>query len=481
MHTGALISLTGSRQGGETFRQLQQGTTAAGDDSLLHGGAGGIEGILNPQLAVFELGFRGSPHLDHRHATGQLGDPLLQLLAVVIGVGVVELALDRGHAIANGGLVIAVGHDRGAVLGDRDAPGLPQLGEPGFLQAHGLVFTHHGAAGEDRDIGQHGLAAIAKAWRPHSRHLQHAAVLVYHQGGQGFAVHLLGQNQQRPAALRHRFEHGHQVGDGADLAVGDQDQGVFKDALTALLIGDEIGGAVAPIEGHPLGDFQLGGQGGRLLHSDHPVGANLGHGLGDHPTDLVVVAGAHGGHLTDGIATHRLGALSDPRDDVGRRFFHAAAQAYGAGPGRHVFQTFAHQGLGQKGGGGGAIAGSVLGFAGHLLHQLGADVFEWILEFDLLGDGDAVIDDVGSAEFFLQHHVAATGADGHLHRVGQGIDTPLQGAAGGIREADQLGHDNGTDSVGFRVPQRPAASEVVRGGESRIAASPWAAEPLQAR
>ena len=377
--------------------------------------------------------------------------------------------------------MLAVGHDRGAVLGDRDAAGLAQLGEAGFVQAHGLVFAHHGGAREDRDIGQHGFAAIAEAGCPHGRHLQHAAILVDHQGGQGFTVHLLGQDQQRAAALRHRLQYGYQVGDGADLAVGDQDQGVFKDALPALLIGDEIGRAVAPVKGHPLGDFQLGGQGGRLLNGDDPVGAHRAHGLGDHPTDLLIVAGAHGRHLTDGIAAHGLGALSDLGDDLGGRLFHAAAQAHGVGSGRHIFQAFAHQGLGQQGGGGGAVPSGVLGFAGYLLHELGADVLERILEFDVAGDGDAVIDDVGCAEFLLQHHVAAAGADGHLHRVGQGIDTPLQGATGGIREADQLGHDNAIDSVEFRVPQRPAAVLACRGGESRITPSLWAADPLRAR
>jgi hypothetical protein len=101
------------------------------------------------------------------------------------------------------------------------------------------------------------------------------------------------------------------------------------------------------------------------------------------------------------------------------------------------------QGLGEHGGGGGAIASFVFGFACHLLDQLGANVFERILQFDFLGDGHAVIDNVGGPKLLLEHHVAALGPDGDLDRIRQGVDAAFQGCAGCIREADQLGHGDG--------------------------------------
>ena len=94
LDAGALIALAASRQAGEPFGQLQQGAAATSNDSLLHRSAGGVEGVFDAQLAVLELGFGGSTHLDHGNPSGQFGDPLLQFFAVVIGVGVVELALD---------------------------------------------------------------------------------------------------------------------------------------------------------------------------------------------------------------------------------------------------------------------------------------------------------------------------------------------------------------------------------------------------
>ena len=207
-NAGALIALAGSGQAIEALGQLKQGATPASNDAFLHGGAGRIEGILDAQLAVLQLGFGGGAHLDHGHTPGQLGDPLIELLAVVFGIGVVKFAPDRGHPVGNGGLVVPVGHDRGAVLGDGDAARLAEFGQPGLVQGHGLVFADHGGASQDGDVTEHGLAAITEARGPHGGHLEHTAVFVHHQGGQGFAFHLLGQDQQGPPALGNGLEHG---------------------------------------------------------------------------------------------------------------------------------------------------------------------------------------------------------------------------------------------------------------------------------
>src|SRR4029450_2026475 len=46
---------------------------------------------------------------DHRDAAGQLGQPLLQLLAVVVGGGLLDLLLDLGHAALDLGLLAGAG------------------------------------------------------------------------------------------------------------------------------------------------------------------------------------------------------------------------------------------------------------------------------------------------------------------------------------------------------------------------------------
>ena len=232
-------------------------------------------------------------------------------------------------------------------------------------------------------------------------------------------------------------------------------------ALPPVLIRDEVRGAVAPIEGHPLGDLHLGRQGFGFLHGDHPVGADPVHGFGDHPAHLFVVAGAHGGHLTDGITLHGGAAAGDPLHGPVHGKFHAAAEFHGIRPCGHIAQAFAHHGLGENGGGGGAISCRVFGFGGHLLHQLGPQIFKGVGEFDLLGDRHAVVDNVRRSKFLFQHHIATLRADGDPHCIGQGIDAPLQGVSGGVGELDQLGHGWKSWSTGLltRLPHGGRGTE----------------------
>ena len=56
-------------------------------DALLEGSTGGLQCVLDAVLLLLHLGLGRSADLDHRDAAGQLRQPLLQLLAVEVGVG----------------------------------------------------------------------------------------------------------------------------------------------------------------------------------------------------------------------------------------------------------------------------------------------------------------------------------------------------------------------------------------------------------
>ena len=59
---------------------------------------------------------------------------------------------------------------------------------------------------------------------------------------------------------------------------------------------------------------------------------------------------------------------------------------------------------------------------GDLAHHLGAHVLELVFELDFLGDGHAVLGDAGRAEALVEHDIAALGAEGHPHRIGENVD-----------------------------------------------------------
>ena len=361
LNPGALIALQLLDKAVQPIGQLQECCSTTGNNAFFDRCTRGVQGILNPQLAVLEFRFRWGTDLDDGNAAGEFGDALVQLLAVIVGVGGIEFPLDRCDAVCDGGTVIIRGHDRGVLLADGDATGFAEVRQLDLVQGHGPVFADQCSTGEDGDVGQGRFATFAEGWGTDSRHLQHAAVAIHHKGRQGFAIHFLGQDEQRRTTLLNRLKHGNQVSNGADLAIGEQDQRIFELTDLTIGVGHEIGRAVAAIEGHAFGDLKLRGQGFGFLNGDHPICADAIHGFGNHPSHFVVTTGTDGGHLTDGISRYGLTALLEAIHHLCDSFFHATAQLHRAGACSCVAQTFPHHRLGQHRGRGGAVAGLVLG------------------------------------------------------------------------------------------------------------------------
>ena len=112
------------------------------------------------------------------------------------------------------------------------------------------------------------------------------------------------------------------------------------------------------------------------------------------------------------------------------------------GAGGQVLHALAHDGLRQQGGGGGAVAGHVVGLGGDFLDQLRAHVFKGVFQLHFLGDGYAVVGDEGSAVLLIQHNVAALGAQGDLYGIGQGVQTLFKRAARVLAKFNLLSHNN---------------------------------------
>ena len=94
---------------------------------------------------------------------------------------------------------------------------------------------------------------------------------------------------------------------------------------------------------------------------------------------------------------------------------------------------------GQHGCGRGAVAGDVGGLGGDLAQHLRAHVLELVVELDLLGDGHAVLGDARRTIGFLEHDVAAFGAERHLDGIGEDIGAAQHALAGVLGELDIFG------------------------------------------
>src|SRR5207244_7117719 len=92
-----------------------------------------------------------------------LREALLELLAVVVGVRVLDLVADLLNATLHVGLGAGALDDRGLVLRDDDLARLAEQLQTNALELEADLFGHDLAAGEDRHVLEHRPAALTEA------------------------------------------------------------------------------------------------------------------------------------------------------------------------------------------------------------------------------------------------------------------------------------------------------------------------------
>ena len=186
-----------TREIGDTTDGAHQRHTTAGHHALFDRGTGGVQRIFDTGFLLFHFDFRGRAHLDHGNATGQFGHALLQLLAVVVGRGVVDLHADFVDARVDPGRFAGTVDDGGVVLVHGHALGGAQVLQGGGLQIETHFLGNHRSAGQDGDILEHGFASVAEARRLAGGDFDDTAHVVDHQRGQRLAFHVFGHEHQR--------------------------------------------------------------------------------------------------------------------------------------------------------------------------------------------------------------------------------------------------------------------------------------------
>src|SRR3990167_6529951 len=432
---------------GDGLQGAHQGYTAARHHAFFHCRAGRVQGVFDAGFLLFHLDFGAGTDLDHGNTASQLGQTLLQLLLVVVGGGVFDLLADLCHARFDVGLLAGAVDDGGVFLAQHDALGITQVLQGSAFQAQADFFGNHGTAGEDGDVLQHGLAPIAEARRLDGRDLDDATHVVDHQGGQGFAFDVFGHDQQRTAGFGHGLQHRQHFADVGDLLVDQQDQRGFQLGDHGVGLVDEVRRQVATVELHAFDDRQFVFQTRTFLDCDHAFFTDFFHGFGNDVADGAVGVGGDGADLGDRLAVGaRLGQVLQLGDDGDGGLVDAALEVHRVHAGSNGLQTFADDGLGQYGGGGGAVAGFVVGLGGYVLDQLRAHVLEAVFQLDFLGNGNAVLGDGRSAEALLKNHVTAFRAEGRFNRVSQDVYTGEHFLAGGVAELNFFSSHDGYSS-----------------------------------
>ena len=188
------------------FAGSQECDTAAWQDALLDCGAGGVHRVVDAILALLHLDLSGPADADHRNAAGELRQPLLQLLLVVVGRGLLDLSLDLANTRLDVGLLAGTVDDRGVLFLDHYFFGAAEHVHGNLVQFDAEILADRLSAGEDRDVFQHRLAPVAEARSLHRRDFQSAAKLVDDKRCQGLALNVLGDDDERLRGLDYRFE-----------------------------------------------------------------------------------------------------------------------------------------------------------------------------------------------------------------------------------------------------------------------------------
>src|SRR5690606_6329062 len=159
---------------------------------------------------------------------GELGETLLELLAVVIAGGLVDLAADLLHAALDVGRLARTLDNGGVLLVHDDTLGTAEVGDLEVLELEAEVLGDAAAAGEDGDVLEHGLAAVTEAGSLDGADIQRATDLVDDERGQGLALDFLGDDEEGLAALGDGLEQREELLQVGDLLLVDEHVGVLE-------------------------------------------------------------------------------------------------------------------------------------------------------------------------------------------------------------------------------------------------------------
>ncbi len=354
-----------------------QGHASARHDALLDGRAGCVESVVDAGLLFLHLDLRGGADLDDRNAAGDLGQALHRLLAIVVLLDDLDFLLELLDPFVDVRFFARAVDEGRVVLVDDDPTGPAEVLDGGRLQLDPHFLGDDLAPHDDGDVLQGTLAPVAEVRGLDGGALEHAAHLVDDERCQGFAFHVLGNDHERLAGLRHLLEQRQNFLHVVDFLVGDQDVGVFQDGLHLLHVRDEVGGDEPPVESHPLDVIEDRVEGLVFLDGDDALLADLVHGIGDDLSDLRVVVGRNRADLGDFLLVlYRLGDLLELFGNQLDAPVDPLLEFHGVHARRHELCPLAVDGLGKDRRRRRAVAGLIGGLGGDFLNHHGAHVLE---------------------------------------------------------------------------------------------------------
>src|SRR5262249_26566970 len=146
INAGFLVAIFGFDPA-ECSGSPQEWHAAPRQDALLNRRSRRVHGVLDAVLAFLHLDLTGPADPDHRHPSCEFGKPLLQLLAVVVGGGLIDLRLDLADTALDLGLLARTLDDGGVLLLDHHLFGTTEHIDLHVLKLDAEVRRDHCATG----------------------------------------------------------------------------------------------------------------------------------------------------------------------------------------------------------------------------------------------------------------------------------------------------------------------------------------------
>lgn len=371
---------------------LQQSSTTTGEDTLLDGSAGGVQGVNNTILLLTNLNLGRTANTDDSNTARELSKTLLQLLLLVLRGG--RVSHDTTDLLAALGDVVFAAltvQDDGVLLGDGDGAGGTEHVRSELLELELKVVSEDSTVGQDSKVTKDALAVVTETRGLDGSNLELATELVQDADSESLTLNVLSNDDQRTTESGRSLESRDDVLDSGDLLLRKQNKRLLIFDLLGFGIGNEVRRSVSAVETHTLGDLKLIFQGLAFLDGDHTLLANLLHGSGDQAADVNITVGRDGSDLGDLLTSGDVTlVLLEVVDNGINGSLDTTAQVHGVAASSNVLDSLGEDGTGKDGSGGGTITSKFVGLGGDILEETSTKILKLILELNSLGNSHTI-------------------------------------------------------------------------------------------
>lgn len=406
----------------EGREDVDERRAAARYDTFFNSCASSVEGIFETIFLIFQFDFRSSADFDDSDTAGHLSQTFLEFFFIEIRRRVSDLRFDLSYAFFDGLSIAVAFNDRRFIFRYADLASRAEVFHGNAVEFTADIFCDDRSTRKGCNILKHRFAAVAEARSFNSNGFEGAAEAVDDQGSESFAFDVFSDDEQFFAGLNDFFENREHFLDRSDLAVRNEDIRFAHDSFHLIRIGYHVRGDVASVELHAFDDGELRAHGLRFFNGDDAVIADFFHSVSDEAADFFVICRDRS-YLSDGsFVGNGDRTFFDFFDEFRRSFFNASFEDHRIGTGSDVAHAFFDHSLSQDRSRRRAVTGYVVGLGSDFFDELSAHIFKGIFQFDIAGDGNTIVGDRRSPEFFIENDVAAFRPQGNFYGICQSVD-----------------------------------------------------------